>query len=46
MNRIKYVFFLMSLIAAAGLTYTLVTLKNIPDSFDWDLTDEENNESY
>ena len=40
MKKIKYIFFLMSLFAAAGLTYTIVTLKNIPESFDWEEDDE------
>ena len=40
MKKIKNIIFLLSLIAAAGLTYTLVTLKNIPESFDWDEDDE------
>ena len=26
----------MSLAAAAGITYTIVALKNIPESFDWE----------
>ena len=40
MKKIKYIFFLMSLFAAAGLTHTIVTLKNIPESFDWEEDDE------
>ena len=36
MNKIKKIIFIMSLAAAAGITYTIVTLKNIPESFDWD----------
>lgn len=40
MKKIKYVLFLMSLFAAAGLTYTVVTLKNIPESFEWEEDDE------
>lgn len=30
----------MSLFAAAGLTYTVITLKDIPESFDWEEEDE------
>jgi hypothetical protein len=40
MKKIKYILFLMSLMAAAGLTYTVVMLKNIPESFDWEADDE------
>ena len=40
MKKIKYVLFLMSLMAAAGLTYTVVMLKNIPEYFDWEADDE------
>ena len=46
MNNIKKTIFIISLIAAAGFTYTLITLKNIPSVFDWNLDDEEDNESY
>ena len=40
MKKIKHILFLMSLFAAAGLTYTIITLKNIPESFDWEEDDE------
>jgi hypothetical protein len=40
MKKIKRILFLMSLFAAAGLTYTIITLKNIPESFDWEVDDE------
>jgi hypothetical protein len=36
MNKIKKIIFIMSLAAAAGITYTIVALKNIPESFDWE----------
>jgi len=36
MNKIKKIIFIMSLAAVAGITYTIVALKNIPESFDWD----------
>jgi len=36
MNRIKKIIFILSLAAAAGITYTIIALKNIPESFDWD----------
>ena len=31
----------MSLAAAAGITYTIVALKNIPEAFDWNLEEDE-----
>ena len=40
MNKIKKIIFIMSLVAAAGITYTIVALKNIPESFDWEDEDE------
>lgn len=45
MSHIKKFIFMVSLFAAAGLTYTIITLKNIPESFDWE-EDEEQDESY
>jgi hypothetical protein len=36
MKKIKYFVFVLSLIAAAGITYTIATLKNLPDTFDWE----------
>ena len=36
MNKIKKILFILSLAAAAGITYTIVALKNIPESFDWE----------
>jgi hypothetical protein len=41
MNKIKKIIFILSLIAAAGITYTIVALKNIPESFDWNLEEDE-----
>jgi hypothetical protein len=29
--------------AAAGITYSIITLKNIPEAFDWE---DEKNENY
>ena len=40
MNKFKKILFLMSLMAAAGLTYTIVALKNMPETFDWEEDDE------
>ena len=41
MNRIKKIIFISSLMAAAGLTYTIIALKNIPEAFDWNLEEDE-----
>jgi hypothetical protein len=43
MSYIKKMMFILSLIATAGVAYTLVTIKNIPD-FNWDLRDEDEDE--
>jgi len=40
MNKIKKIVFIISLAAAAGITYTVAILKNIPESFDWDDEDD------
>jgi hypothetical protein len=45
MNKIKNIIFILSLCAAAGLTYTIFTLKNIPEAFDWNL-EEDLDEDY
>ena len=44
MKKIKMFFVLASLFAAAGLTYTIVALRNLPEVFDWNLNDEDENE--
>jgi hypothetical protein len=44
MKKIKQLLFLMSLVAAAGLTFTIVTLKNFPETFDWDREEEIDDE--
>lgn len=44
MKKLKIFFVLASLFAAAGLTYTIVALKNLPQVFDWDLSDEDEDE--
>ena len=36
MNKIKKIIFVLSLVSAAGIVYTVAMLKNIPESFDWD----------
>jgi hypothetical protein len=45
MNKIKRIIFILALAAAAGITYTIVALKNIPESFDWNL-EEDDDEDY
>ena len=45
MNKIKKIIFILSLAAAAGITYTIVALKNIPETFDWNL-EEDIDEDY
>jgi hypothetical protein len=40
MNKIKRTIFVLSLFAAAGITYSIVALKNIPEAFDWDLEED------
>ena len=45
MNKIKRIIFILSLAVAAGITYTIVALKNIPESFDWNL-EEDKDEDY
>jgi hypothetical protein len=40
MKKIKYVLFVISLVAAVGISYATATLRNMPETFDW----EEDNE--
>jgi hypothetical protein len=35
MKKIKYTLFVISLVAAVGISYATATLKNMPDSYDW-----------
>ena len=41
MNKIRKTMFVILLSAAVGITYTIVALKNIPESFDWNLEEDE-----
>jgi hypothetical protein len=43
MNKVKKILFMLSLFAAAGITYTIITLKNIPELFDWERDIDEDN---
>ncbi len=40
MSKIKKIIFILSLMATAGLTFTIISLKNIPESFDWEDEDD------
>lgn len=40
MKKIKYILFIVSLLATVGVTYTAVAIKNIPESFEWEDDDE------
>ena len=40
MKKIKYFMFVLSLVAAVGFSYTVVALKNMPETFDWEDDDE------
>ena len=41
MKKIKYFMSFISLVMAVGLVTAIVTLKNIPESFDWNLEEDE-----
>jgi len=41
MKKIKYFMFVLSLVTAAGFVTAISALKNIPESFDWNLEEEE-----
>lgn len=40
MNKIKKIFFILSLFATLGILYTITILNNIPESFDWNLEED------
>ena len=40
MKKIKYFLFVVSLVAAVGISYATVTLKGMPDTFDMEEDDE------
>ena len=40
MKKIKYMLFILSLVAAVGISYATATLRNIPEAFDWEEDDE------
>ena len=36
MKKIKYILFVISLVAAVGISYATATLRNMPEAFDWE----------
>ena len=44
MKKIKYFMLFISLVMAVGLVTAIATLKNIPESFDWSLEEEVDDE--
>jgi hypothetical protein len=40
MKKIKYILFVLSLVAAVGFAYATATLKGMPDTFDMEDDDE------
>ena len=40
MKKIRYMLFILSLVAAVGISYATATLRNIPEAFDWEEDDE------
>ncbi len=40
MKKIKYVLFILSLVAAVGISYATATLKGMPDTFEMEDEDE------
>jgi hypothetical protein len=40
MKKIKYMLFILSLVAAVGISYATATLRNMPETFDWEEDDE------
>jgi hypothetical protein len=41
MKKIKYFMAFISSVMAVGLVTAIATLKNIPEAFDWDLEEDE-----
>jgi hypothetical protein len=40
MKKIRYMLFILSLVAAVGISYATATLRNMPEAFDWEEDDE------
>jgi hypothetical protein len=45
MKNIKKLVMVLSLFSAAGLTYTIVALKNMPNILEWSLNEGDEDES-
>jgi hypothetical protein len=45
MKNIKRLVMLLSLFSAAGITYTIVALKNMPNILDWSMDEGDEDES-
>jgi hypothetical protein len=41
MKKTKYLMFILSLVTAVGFVTAISALKNIPESFDWNLEEDE-----
>lgn len=41
MKKFKQILFALMLAGSAGIAYALFTLKNIPESFDWNLEEDD-----
>ena len=44
MKKTNKALVILSLAMSVGLAYTIFTLKNLPEGFDWDLEEEIDNE--
>jgi hypothetical protein len=42
MNRIQKAIIGVAVIGAVGITYVLTTLRGLPEAFDWNLEEDEN----
>ena len=40
MKKFKYILFVVSLVAAVGVSYATATLRSMPETFDWGEDDE------
>ena len=40
MSKIKKIMLVLSLLATTGIGYTIFTLRNIPEIFDWNLEED------
>lgn len=40
MKKVKQIMFVLMLVGTAGIAYAILTLKNMPDLFNWEDEDE------